>query len=84
MYFVLGMLTYALILPFIEGLSAYLLAWLEAKKAKWGEEVSLANIRIQQASQEAEESSLPKMNVIGFAAPEACEDYEEETDDDDC
>lgn len=74
LYFILGILFISYILPIIEGLSSWLLAWLEAKKAAQSEIINQANIKMRKDAASAEE--VP-MRQIGFQLPDE-EIYEEE------
>ena len=63
------------IIPLIDGFTAWILTWVEAKKAKQSEIVNQININMRQAATSAETDSPRR--AIGFCAPEP-EDYEEE------
>lgn len=77
LYFILGILFVSYVIPLLDGLSGFFLAWIEAKKAKQSEIINLTNIKIRQATASAE-NDIPK-RLIGFC----CEDdYEEEDEED--
>ena len=76
-YFILGVLFVSYVIPIIDGISAWFLTWVEAKKTKQSEIVNQANITMRKAIASADED--PPMRPIGFRVPDA-EDYEEEED----
>lgn len=78
LYFILGILFVQYIIPLIDGFTAWILTWVEAKKAKQSEIVNQVNINMRQAAASTEADSPRR--AIGFCAPEP-EDYEEEEDD---
>lgn len=73
LYFILGILFISYLLPIIEGLSSWLLAWLEAKKATQSEIINQANIKMRKDAASADTSP---MHTIGFQLPG--DDYIEE------
>ena len=77
LYFILGFTFAVYLIPLLDGISAWFLTWVEAKKAKQSEIVNQININIRQAAASAEID--PPRRMIGFCAPES-EDYEEEED----
>ena len=74
LYFILGFMFAVYLIPLFDGMSAWFLTWVEAKKAKQSEIVNQANIKMRQAAASAEDES-PK-RLIGFSVPD--DDYEEE------
>ena len=78
LYFILGFVFAVYLIPLLDGISAWFLTWVEAKKAKQSEVINLANIKMRQAAASAEDDT-PK-RLIGFCRED---DYEEEEDDDD-
>ena len=79
LYFILGVLFVSYIIPIIDGISAWFLTWVEAKKAKQSEIVNKANIKMRQDSASADQD--PPMRQIGFQLPDA--DPEEGEDEED-
>ena len=77
LYFILGILFVQYIIPLIDGFTAWILTWVEAKKAKQSEIVNQININMRQAAASTEAD--PPRRAIGFCTPES-EDYEEEED----
>ena len=75
-YFILGIIFVTYIIPLLDGISAWFLTWVEAKKAKQSEIINLTNIKMRQAATSAEEDS-PK-RLIGFRMPDEEEEYEDE------
>lgn len=76
LYFILGIIFVTYIIPLLDGISAWFLTWVEAKKAKQSEIINLTNIKMRQAATSAEEDS-PK-RLIGFRVPDEEEEYEDE------
>lgn len=76
-YFLLGIIFSTIILPIVESFCGLLFAWVEAKKATYGEIVNESNIRMQKRAMEAE---APAIHPIGFTLTnsEEEEDYEDE------
>ena len=68
LYFILGIIFVTYVIPLLDGISAWFLTWVEAKKAKQSEIINLTNIKMRQAATSAEEDS-PK-RLIGFRVPE--------------
>ncbi len=77
LYFILGLLFFNYVIPLLDGFSGWILTWLEAKKAKQGEIINDANIKMRQAATSADDVK----HISGFYAPD--ENYEEEDDEDD-
>lgn len=76
LYFILGIIFVTYIIPLLDGISAWFLTWVEAKKAKQSEIINLTNIKMRQAATSAEEDS-PK-RLIGFRMPDEEEENEDE------
>lgn len=75
LYFILGIIFVTYVIPICDGLSAWFLTWVEAKKVKSTEIVNLMNIKMRQAATSADDVS--SMKLIGFSRED---DYEEEDD----
>ena len=75
LYFILGFVFAVYLIPLLDGLSAWFLTWVEAKKTKQAEIVNQTTIKMRQAAASAEEDAPRR--AIGFALPD---DYEEEED----
>ena len=75
LYFILGILFVQYAIPLIDGVSAWFLTWIEAKKAKQSSIINDANIKMRQAAASAEED--PPRRPIGFRMPDEEEEYEE-------
>ena len=78
LYFILGFVFAVYLIPLLDGLSAWFLTWVEAKKARQSEIINNTNIKMRQAVASAEDDS-PK-RLIGFCRED---DYEEEEDEED-
>lgn len=76
LYFILGILFVTYVIPLLDGISAWFLTWVEAKKAKQSEVINQANIKMRQAAASAEED--PPRRPIGFRVPDEEEEYEED------
>ena len=76
LYFILGILFVQYIIPLIDGISAWFLTWVEAKRGKQSEIVNQSNIKMRQAAASAEED--PPRRPIGFRMPDPEENEEEE------
>lgn len=76
LYFVLGMLCYALILPIIEAFGVLLSTLFEVWKGQLSVKIAEYNMKIQHIKDEEEPKS--SINPIGFVIPET---YEIEDDD---
>lgn len=76
LYFVLGMLCYALILPIIESFGVVLTTLFEVWKGELSVKIAEYNMKIQQIKDT--EDTKSSMNPIGFVMPET---YEIEDDD---
>ena len=78
LYFILGFVFAVYLIPLLDGISAWFLTWVEAKKVKQSEIINLTNIKMRQATTSAEDD--PPKRLIGFCRED---DYKEEEDDDD-
>jgi hypothetical protein len=78
LYFILGFTFAVYLIPLLDGLSAWFLTWVEAKKAKQSEIINQINVKMRHAAASAEDDS-PK-RLIGFCCDD---DYEEEEDEED-
>lgn len=76
LYFILGIIFVTYVIPLLDGISAWFLTWVEARKAKQSEIINLTNIKMRQAATSAEDDS-PK-RLIGFRMPDEEEEYEDE------
>ena len=76
LYFILGILFVQYGIPLLDGISAWFLTWVEAKKAKQSEVINQTNIKMRQAAASAEED--PPRRPIGFRVPDEEEEYEED------
>ena len=79
LYFILGFIFAVYLIPLLDGISAWFLTWVEAKKAKQSEFINQTNIKMRQAVASAENDS-PK-RLVGFCRED--DDYEEEEDEED-
>lgn len=68
LYFILGVLFVSYIVPLLDGISAWFLTWVEAKKAKQSEIVNQANIKMRQDAASADQDST--IRKIGFEIPD--------------
>jgi hypothetical protein len=78
LYFILGFTFAVYLIPLLDGISAWFLTWVEAKKAKQSEIINQTNIKMRQAATSAEDDSSKRL--IGFCRDD---DYEEEEDEED-
>jgi hypothetical protein len=74
LYFILGFVFAVYIIPIFDGISAWFLTWVEAKKAKQSEIINHTNIKMRQAGASADDDSTKRL--IGFCRDD--DDYEEE------
>jgi hypothetical protein len=75
LYFILGIVFITYVIPLLDGVSAWILTWIEAKKAKQSSVINDANIKMRKAAASAEQD--PPRRPIGFYSPDE-EDYTEE------
>jgi hypothetical protein len=64
-------------MPILEGLGAWFLTWVEAKKAKQSEIVNQANIKMRKDAASTDQDA-PSMGKIGFQYLDAEEGEDEE------
>ena len=76
LYFILGILFVTYVIPLLDGILAWFLTWVEAKKAKQSDVINQTNIKMRQAAASAEED--PPRRPIGFRVPDEEEEYEED------
>lgn len=76
LYFILGIVFVTYVIPLLDGISAWFLTWVEARKAKQSEIINLTNIKMRQAATSAEDDT-PK-RLIGFRVSDEEEEYEDE------
>ena len=80
LYFILGFCFASFGIPIVEGICAWFLTWVEAKKAKQTDAVNQINIKMRKEAASAGQDE-PHMAKIGFQIPDA--DEEESEDDED-
>ena len=76
LYFILGVLFVTYVIPLLDGISAWFLTWVEAKKTKQSEVINQTTIKMRQAVASAEKD--PPRRPIGFRLPDEEEEYEED------
>lgn len=79
LYFILGIIFVTYVIPLFDGILAWFLTWVEAKKAKQSEVINQTNIKMRQAAASAEQD--PPRRPIGFCVPDSEELEEEEYED---
>ena len=81
LYFILGFTFASYLMPILEGLGAWFLTWVEAKKAKQTEIVNQVNIKMRKDAAASADQDYTPMGKIGFqyldAEPEEGEDEDE-------
>lgn len=75
LYFILGVLSYAVALPVIEALVTLLVTSLEIPKGKVSLKIAKLNKELSEVGEEKRQTY-----AIGFRAPEPADDYEEDDD----
>lgn len=80
LYFILGIIFVSYVIPIIDGVSAWFLTWVEAKKSKQSEIVNKANIKMRQDAASTDQD--PPMRQIGFQVPDDDQEEEEVIEDD--
>lgn len=80
LYFILGIIFVSYVIPIIDGVSAWFLTWVEAKKSKQSEIVNKANIKMRQDVASADQD--PPTRQIGFQVPDDDQEEEEVIEDD--
>ena len=82
LYFILGFAFASYLMPILEGLGAWFLTWVEAKKAKQTEIVNQINIKMRKDAAASADQDYTPVGKIGFqyldAEPEEGEDEEDE------
>ena len=76
LYFILGVLSYAVALPVIEALVTLLVTSLEIPKGKVSLKIANLNKELSEVGEEKHQTY-----AIGFRAPEPADDHYEEDDD---
>jgi hypothetical protein len=77
LYFILGFAFASYLMPILEGLGAWFLTWVEAKKAKQSEIVNQANIKMRKDAASTDQDT-PSVGKIGFQYLDAEEGEDEE------
>lgn len=80
LYFILGFVFAVYLIPLLDGISAWFLTWVEAKKTKQAEVINHSTIKMRQAATSAKDDS-PK-RLIGFCRDDDYEEEEEDEEDD--
>lgn len=82
LYFILGFTFASYLMPIFEGLGAWFLTWVEAKKAKLTEIVNQVNIKMRKDAAASADQDYTPVGKIGFqyldAEPEEGEGEEDE------
>ena len=82
LYFILGFAFASYLMPILEGLGAWFLTWVEAKKTKQTEIVNQVNIKMRKDAAASADQDYTPVGKIGFqyldAEPEEGEDKEDE------
>ena len=82
LYFILGFAFASYLMPILEGVGAWFLTWVEAKKAKQTEIVNQVNIKMRKDAAASADQDYTPVGKIGFqyldAEPEEGEDEEDE------
>ena len=77
LYFILGFVFAVYLIPLLDGISAWFLTWVEAKKAKQSEIVNQANIKMRKDAASTDQDA-PSMGKIGFQYLDAEEGEDKE------
>lgn len=77
LYFILGFAFASYLMPVLEGLGAWFLTWVEAKKAKQTEIVNQVNIKMRKDAASTDQDT-PSVGKIGFQYLDAEEGEDEE------
>lgn len=80
--FILGFIFASYIIPILDGISTWFLAWVEVKKSQQGEIVNKIAIRVQKATNKAMDDETPK-RTIGFSYEDDTYEMEEEDEEND-
>ena len=78
LYFILGFVFASYLMPIFEGLGAWFLTWVEAKKAKQSEIVNQVNIKMRKDAAASADQDHTPMGKIGFQYLDAEEGEDEE------
>lgn len=79
LYFILGFTFASYLMPVLEGLGAWFLTWVEAKKAKQTEIVNQVNIKMRKdTAASTDQDYPPPVGKIGFQYLDAEEGEDEE------
>ena len=79
LYFILGFTFASYLMPILEGLGAWFLTWVEAKKAKQTEIVNQVNIKMRKDAAASADQDYTPVGKIGFQYLDAeGEDKEDE------
>ena len=79
LYFILGFTFASYLMPILEGLGAWFLTWVEAKKAKQSEIVNQVNIKMRKDAAASTDQDYTPVGKIGFQYLDAeGEDEEDE------
>lgn len=79
LYFILGFAFASYLMPILEGLGAWFLTWVEAKKAKQTEIVNQVNIKMRKDAAASADQDYTPVGKIGFQYLDAeGEDKEDE------
>lgn len=77
LYFILGFAFASYLMPILEGLGAWFLTWVEAKKTKQTEIVNQANIKMRKDAASTDQDT-PSVGKIGFQYLDAEEGEDKE------
>lgn len=77
LYFILGFAFASYLMPILEGLGAWFLTWIEAKKTKQTEIVNQANIKMRKDAASTDQDT-PSVGKIGFQYLDAEEGEDKE------
>ena len=78
LYFILGFVFAVYLIPLLDGISAWFLTWVEAKKAKQSEIVNQVNIKMRKDAAASTDQDYPPVGKIGFQYLDAEEGEDEE------
>ena len=78
LYFILGVVFVSYVIPLLDGISAWFLTWIEAKKAKQTEIVNQVNIKMRKDAAASTDQDHTPMGKIGFQYLDAEEGEDEE------
>ena len=78
LYFILGFVFAVYLIPLLDGISAWFLTWVEAKKAKQTEIVNQVNIKMRKDAAASADQDYTPVGKIGFQYLDAEEGEDEE------